>query len=159
MLRHFFRNGRICRNTLLKGFFPRFIFPPSLLLLIGKGGRNAFQVFAPLDPVSFRVIFVKVIPVLVEAVYSRHTCGQSVPVNKLILKKRAGIAHDSDQIQFQLYYFRVYHLRICSKKHRWFRPVLNCGLKNSLSAAAVGVTYSSPVLGTAPAPAAGRIPP
>lgn len=103
---------------MLKGFlFVWFIFPPSSLLLIGKGGGNAFQVFATLDLVSFIVLFVKVIPILIEAVYSRHTRGHSIPVNKLILKKRAGIAHNSDQIQFQLYFFRVYHLLMGSKKN------------------------------------------
>ena len=116
MLRHFFQSRRICCHTLLKGFlFVRFIFPPSSLLLIGKGGRNAFQFFASLYLVSLIVLFVKVIPILIKAVYSRHTFGHSIPVNKLILKKRAGIAHNSDQIQFQLYFFRICHLRMGSK--------------------------------------------
>ncbi|BAE86454.1 hypothetical protein DSY4665 [Desulfitobacterium hafniense Y51] len=126
MLLRFFQSRRICCHTLLKRFlFIQFIFPHSSLLPIGKGGRNAFQFFAPLDLVSLIVLFVKVIPILIKAVYSRHTFGHSIPVNKLILKKRAGIAHNSDQIQFQLYFFRVYHLLMGSKKHRWFMPVLS----------------------------------
>lgn len=126
MLLFFFQSGFVGYRALLKGFlFVCFIFPPSSLLLIGKGGWNAFQVFAPLDLVSFIVLFVEVIPILIEAVYSRHTCGHSIPVNKLILKKRIGIALYSYQIQFQLDFLRVYHLRLGSKKHRWFMPVLS----------------------------------
>ncbi|BAE86356.1 hypothetical protein DSY4567 [Desulfitobacterium hafniense Y51] len=95
--------------------FIQFSFPPASLLFIGNGGRNAFQVLAPLDPVSLRVIFIKVIPVLVKAVYAPHSGGRSVPVNKLIFKKGIGIEHNSDQIQFQIHVFRVNHLRLGSK--------------------------------------------
>lgn len=115
MLRHFFLSLRISYPTLLKGFlFAQFISLIVSLLLIGKGRRNAFQVFASFDPMPFCVIFIKVIPVLVKAVYALHSGGRSVPVNKLIFKKRIGIDHYSDQIQFQIHVFRVDHLRMGS---------------------------------------------
>jgi hypothetical protein len=124
VLRHFVQSGRSCCHALLMRLLSvRFSFRFSSLLLIGKGRRNAFQTLAPLDPVPFCVTLIKVIPVLVKAVYSRHSCGYSMPVNKLILKKRIGITHHSDQIQIQIYFFRIYHLHMGSKKHRWSRPV------------------------------------